>query len=167
MTHEQALEKAAEILFPNSEACGDSGAVFRAKISSRIEAAIAAYNAAVLVDAKGLVERLLVRANREWANCGSSTTVAVLREAAAFIAQDGVPIDIVLFCPACGRQHIDAPEPAKGWANPPHKSHLCHDCGQVWRAADVPTNGVQAATTRGAKDTYPAAPAMKEASDES
>lgn len=65
-----------------------------------------------------------------------------------------VPIDMVLHCPACGLQHIDAPEgpceagqckysedvgvPARcaigceymqpgspRWTNPPHRSHLC------------------------------------------
>jgi hypothetical protein len=63
------------------------------------------------------------------------------------------PIDVVLHCPRCGLLHVDAPEPASGWTNPPHKSHLCHDCGLVWRPADVPTNGVEAVATRGEKDT--------------
>lgn len=61
-----------------------------------------------------------------------------------------VPIPMVLHCPRCGTQHIDAPEtddeheanladytyPAAGteghasqprWTNPPHRSHLCHN----------------------------------------
>lgn len=81
------------------------------------------------------------------------------------------PIDMVLHCPACGTQHIDAPEPyhapicniscgmpAKGcscgkWDNPPHKSHLCHGCGHIWRPADVPTNGVRAVMTIGKADS--------------
>ncbi len=63
------------------------------------------------------------------------------------------PLDVVLPCPRCGLVHVDAPEPATGWTNPPHKSHLCHGCGLVWRPADVPTNGVAAAKTRGEKDT--------------
>src|SRR5574340_600312 len=25
----------------------------------------------------------------------------------------------------------------KGWDNPPHRSHLCHGCGHIWRPADV------------------------------
>lgn len=76
------------------------------------------------------------------------------------------PINMVLFCPNCGTQHIDAPEPAvehdhgamefPEWHNPPHKSHLCHDCGHIWRPADVPTNGVQAIKTAGKVDTWPA-----------
>lgn len=64
------------------------------------------------------------------------------------------PIDIILFCPACHSQHIDAPEPSVGWTNPPHKSHLCHVCRAIWRPADVPTNGVAAIKTRGEHDTW-------------
>ncbi len=52
------------------------------------------------------------------------------------------PLNMVLPCPKCGLLHIDAPEPSSGWDNPPHKSHLCHGCGTIWRPADVPTNGV-------------------------
>jgi hypothetical protein len=73
--------------------------------------------------------------------------------------RDG-PIDMVLHCPACGLQHIDEPSPyaeAEGfigeWTNPPHRSHLCHGCGHIWRPADVPTNGVQAVDTKGKNDS--------------
>lgn len=77
------------------------------------------------------------------------------------------PIDMVLHCPKCGLQHIDASNEEEirikaaelgidregdraycdwldenEWTNPPHKSHLCHGCGHIWRPADVPTNGV-------------------------
>lgn len=62
------------------------------------------------------------------------------------------PIPMVLHCPACGAQHVDAPDEAVGWANPPHRSHLCHGCGHVWRPADVPTTGVAAIATRGERD---------------
>ena len=102
------------------------------------------------------------------------------------------PIDIILHCPACGTQHIDAPEPdicecghtsdqhkdissrpdhchsglrslapcecpgfKQAWDNPPHKSHLCHECGIAWRPADVPTNGVAKIRTRGKQDSWP------------
>lgn len=83
------------------------------------------------------------------------------------------PIDMVLFCPRCGTQHVDAPEdettfrhrmevfslvaepqdhfPSR-WTNPPHKSHLCHNCGAVWRPADAATNGVAQIATRGKND---------------
>lgn len=79
------------------------------------------------------------------------------------------PIDMVLHCPACGLQHIDAPEPELGpnvtgdgdmplWNNPPHRSHLCAGCGHVWRPADVATNGVRAVKTGGKDDSPPALP---------
>lgn len=67
-------------------------------------------------------------------------------------------IPMVLHCPACGLQHIDTPDEAKGWMNPPHRSHLCHHCGYVWRPADVFTQGVQAITTRGQNDSPAPAP---------
>ena len=77
------------------------------------------------------------------------------------------PIDMVLHCPACQVQHIDAPAPlapgqhygfncageVRPWANPPHRSHLCAVCGHVWRPADVPTNGVAAVKTKGKDDS--------------
>lgn len=78
------------------------------------------------------------------------------------------PIDMVLHCPKCGLQHIDAPEkvnrrlaaidPPAAWAldpwtNEPHRSHLCHGCGHIWRPADVPTNGVAAVKTTGKADS--------------
>lgn len=91
-----------------------------------------------------------------------------------------VPVDMLLFCPECKTQHIDAPSPCDmgmgcteygacyaaahgepdrctAWTNPPHRSHLCHKCGCVWRPADVPTNGVAAIATRGKADTWDAA----------
>lgn len=72
---------------------------------------------------------------------------------------DGKPIDMVLHCPTCGRQHIDQPDEARGWSNPPHSSHLCRTsdggCGTIWRPADVPTNGVERVATRGKADTWP------------
>ena len=96
--------------------------------------------------------------------------------------------DMVLHCPECHIQHIDAPdlEPCKDgcqyakdagqaeyscawgscmylapgseavrWTNPPHRSHLCHACGCIWRPCDTPTNGVAAIQTRGKDDTWP------------
>jgi hypothetical protein len=79
------------------------------------------------------------------------------------------PIDMVLHCPACGKQHIDAPEcgplmfdqmqdAPKVWDNPPHRSHKCHGCGHIWRPADVPTNGVCAVNTKGKNDSPIATP---------
>ena len=67
-----------------------------------------------------------------------------------------VPIDMLLWCPACHTQHVDEPdERTAAWDNPPHRSHLCHACGAIWRPADVPTNGVRAIKTRGKADTWP------------
>lgn len=63
-----------------------------------------------------------------------------------------LPVDILLFCPHCGEQHVDQSQPEKDWTNPPHKSHECQFCGLVWRPADVPTNGVLKITTEGQRD---------------
>jgi len=83
------------------------------------------------------------------------------------------PIPMVLHCPACGLQHIDAPEvetvqasegPPDGketavlWDNPPHRSHKCGSCGHIWRPADVPTVGVERIETKGKNDSAPVAP---------
>jgi hypothetical protein len=64
------------------------------------------------------------------------------------------PIPMVLLCPECSAQHIDAPEPSFSWSNPPHRSHKCRRCGCIWRPADVATTGVAALTTRGKADTW-------------
>lgn len=86
---------------------------------------------------------------------------SLLREIAE---QMTAPIDMVLYCPKCGEQHIDEPEPrsvtldrvrdshSPAWTNPPHRTHLCHACGYRWRPADVATNGVAAVKTRGKDD---------------
>lgn len=72
------------------------------------------------------------------------------------VRTEGVtPIDMVLYCPSCGYQHIDAPdERTPDWKNPPHKSHLCHHCKAIWRPCDFPTNGVAQIETRGKADTF-------------
>ena len=77
----------------------------------------------------------------------------------------GEPIPMLLFCPKCHSQHIDSPKWERDvhdmeqglictWANPPHKSHLCHACGNIWRPADVTTTGVVCIQTRGKADTW-------------
>lgn len=70
--------------------------------------------------------------------------------------RDAEPIPMILHCPACGLQHIDEPdERTPDWSNPPHRSHLCHGCGHIWRPADVPTTGVAAIQTKGKADSLP------------
>jgi hypothetical protein len=98
---------------------------------------------------------------------------------ALYAALHAAPIDMVLHCPKCGMQHIDAVEmvewdrdggpPANRvtWPNEPHRSHLCHGCGHIWRPADVETNGVAAVKTKGKADSpivaaLPAAPVAVE-----
>ncbi|GEM_PF-1790519 len=71
----------------------------------------------------------------------------------AAIAAQG-PVPMVLYCPRCHVQHVDAPdERTPDWQNPPHRSHLCHGCGLIWRPADVPTIGVERTQTVGRGDT--------------
>lgn len=96
---------------------------------------------------------------------------AMLRELIQIKSQ---PIPMVLHCPSCGTQHIDKskpcdmgmncevgvcyasamgePERCTAWNNPPHRSHLCHACGTIWRPADVATVGVAAIQTHGKAD---------------
>ncbi len=68
------------------------------------------------------------------------------------LAEHAAPTDMLLFCPKCHAQHVDAPE--GDWTNPPHKSHLCHGCGAIWRPCDRPTNGVERITSMGSADTW-------------
>ena len=63
-------------------------------------------------------------------------------------------VNMILHCPKCGLQHVDAPDDE--WTNPPHRSHLCHGCGCIWRPADVPTNGVKQIETEGRADEWKA-----------
>jgi predicted RNA-binding Zn-ribbon protein involved in translation (DUF1610 family) len=104
---------------------------------------------------------------RPCANYLSSSMTEYARHAVSIDRQR--PIDMILHCPNCGLQHIDAPEDERdepihegdqvtdtvvvGWDNPPHRSHLCHGCGHIWRPADVPTNGVEYITTKGKNDS--------------
>lgn len=66
-----------------------------------------------------------------------------------------VPVRMLLFCPQCGTQHVDAPDPARNWSNPPHRSHECQHCLHVWRPADVATTGVALLRSRGQRDGSP------------
>ncbi len=84
------------------------------------------------------------------------------------IAEARAPLPMVLHCPRCGLQHVDAPDPAMDWTNPPHRSHRCAACELIWRPADVATVGVEKIATRGSIDNDPGSfglptPAMVEA----
>lgn len=50
------------------------------------------------------------------------------------------PVPMLLACPACDVKHVDEGE----WATRPHRTHLCHACGSLFRPALVPTVGVAA-----------------------
>jgi hypothetical protein len=115
---------------------------------------------------------------------GSGKGIAPFCKATPTLKPSVNPIDVVLFCPKCCTQHIDAPEEPKpskpsdstgamaaayfgtpaeravdnifgGWTNPPHKSHLCHGCGHIWRPSDHPTNGVAATVSGKDADVKP------------
>ena len=76
-------------------------------------------------------------------------------------SKNSLPIDMLLFCPNCGEQHIDRAKPeqkdetGESWNNPPHRSHRCDYCSWIWRPADVPTNGVKEIQTKGKVDQDP------------
>lgn len=83
--------------------------------------------------------------------------------------RDALPIDMILHCPKCHLQHVDAPDATRKcmwcgatvgedddcprpattcdhvvpWTNPPHHKHLCAGCGHLWTPANINTNGVQ------------------------
>ena len=79
------------------------------------------------------------------------------------------PLNLIIFCPACGTQHVDEPNPNvcqdcgledvrcvcqsfNPWLNPPHKSHRCTHCNIVFRIADFAANGVARIATTGEND---------------
>jgi hypothetical protein len=68
------------------------------------------------------------------------------------VADDFLVVNLILWCPFCGAQHIDAPEPEIGWTNPPHRSHKCAVCECIWRPADCNTNGIAKIETVGKDD---------------
>ncbi|ALN79465.1 hypothetical protein [Lysobacter antibioticus] len=109
--------------------------------------------------------------NAGWNKCREAMLAAAPAEPVA------EPIPMILLCPICGKQHIDAPETrdipsgdgfaeVADWTNPPHRSHLCHACGCIWRPADVPTVGVERVETRGKADTWDVAAAPSVVVDE-
>jgi hypothetical protein len=66
--------------------------------------------------------------------------------------RDKLPVDLVLHCPACGKQHLDTGE----WRARVHRRHLCENttegprtgCGHLWMPFEDATRGVaEVATT--------------------
>lgn len=51
----------------------------------------------------------------------------------------GEPVPMLLWCPECGKRHIDVGEFSKQL----HHTHACQHCGMVWRPAKVFTVGVE------------------------
>ena len=49
------------------------------------------------------------------------------------------PIPMLLWCPECKARHVDTGI----WANRPHHTHECQECGHTWRPAVEETFGVQ------------------------
>lgn len=49
------------------------------------------------------------------------------------------PIPMLLWCPECGRRHVDRGE----FVLKSHHTHACQHCGHCWRPAVLPTVGVQ------------------------
>lgn len=61
-------------------------------------------------------------------------------------AEPAAPIPMLLWCPACHKQHVDVGE----FATRPHRTHRCTGedgkpggCGHEWRPAHVRTVGVE------------------------
>lgn len=106
-----------------------------------------------LADGHAMLSDSIPRHLPPWERTRERMQAAVARIDALAAEQKAEPIPMVLHCPQCGSQHIDAP--SGEWTNPPHKSHLCSGCGAIWRPADVPTTGVAAVATRGKADTWP------------
>lgn len=57
------------------------------------------------------------------------------------------PVDLVIHCPSCGRQHLDIGE----FETRVHRKHLCENtpegektgCGHLWVPFQYPTRGVE------------------------
>lgn len=103
--------------------------------------------------------REALRAARQWIVNGNAPIGWCVDRIDEALAEASRPIDMILFCPKCGVQHIDGP--TSEWDNPPHRSHLCHGCGHIWRPSDVATNGVAAIKTAGKADSPNTTPEQK------
>lgn len=54
-----------------------------------------------------------------------------------------VPVRMILHCPKCITQHVDKDEGNIDWTKRLHRKHLCHNCGHIWKVANVYTVGVK------------------------
>src|SRR5882724_7806446 len=68
---------------------------------------------------------------------GTENSWAVWR-AALEDRQEAAPKRMILFCPACGNQHIDEGT----WSVRPHKTHQCQSCKLEWKPYPYPTVGI-------------------------
>ena len=57
---------------------------------------------------------------------------------AGYAQAQSEPVPMIMHCPMCGERHLDVGD----FANKPHHTHACQECGFVWRPAIVPTVGV-------------------------
>lgn len=121
-----------------------------------------------ITDAQGFIIEAAMQSGFDILDDDADLLAVSCRKLVEFVERmQAEPVDLILHCPECGFQHIDEPgrhtrwanvehPPAtdgKPWDNPPHRSHLCHQCGYIWRPADVPTNGVAAIKTKGQHDS--------------
>ena len=131
----------------------------------------------VIFESDGSLRAL--RHGEPWQDFSGNKLIYCMLQAFDDLKQSVVqPIPMILYCPNCGKQHIDASNEDEiriraselgithgsrewdvfiekhEWTNPPHRSHLCADCGTIWRPADVPTTGVAAITTKGTADDW-------------
>lgn len=52
------------------------------------------------------------------------------------------PVPMLLRCPVCSEQHVDAADKVTGWTNSHHRTHLCAFCGHKWKPFEYCTTGV-------------------------
>ena len=66
------------------------------------------------------------------------------------------PEHLILFCPACNKQHLDVPDGEIDWSTHLHRTHKCVNtpegpntgCGNLWRPKKTPTFGVASVEAR-------------------
>ncbi len=150
------VDSATHCLDIGSDWCGSND---RLEAVVKLARAELSRRAAVPLDRQELSDKLF--ATRLWIITSSDVKgdhwqrhANVVAQAIAARSAPSQPIPMILYCPNCGHQHIDAPEPGTEWNNPPHRSHKCHECEMVWRPSDVATTGVESIMTKGAADVW-------------